>query len=1398
MIDDLIGEIKALAAERKASPVDTIDGRPATAVRVDPDTIKEEGSTSYRLKGFNAPETAKVQGGILVPNQVAGDRTQEKIEALQKAGDYYTGVTTGKGGGYNRKELDIQNKVGESLGDAAVAAGIVKPNDFTTQKALKSQGAINSILSVFPSMADADPVLKMARDNAREELESKLPIRPKISVADEGLYAAMKGLVGIKAVKAQEEEITRLEGHLANPALPADVRAKMTKELDDAKRLLFIAATAPDVVGGVDVRRPDRTIMNRAYDNIDVALENGWLNTVKALHGITELVATDNGWSELAARARSGSNRIKFEQGQLPDTISVKDIRTDNSWDTITDTATWISSIAAGSVPMLSVMMASGMAASAIPGVGPVVAGGLSTVPGSILYTGQYYADQPDDKKNSALAIMTGVPSGVLDKLGLEGMFGKSVFVAADRAMLQQALISQGKAASKEAADKLLKDATRSELMEAAKWSAQFAENQYKSNAARIAATRNVMTAMGAEAGTETIQQYLEMAAGSGEFNRNFEYNKGFKDQLIEAGLGGGVLGGGINMMVEGVNAAKWHSLADAQRIVQNQLDDAQAFRSRQRNFAGQQLEPGDMRGVASTIEAVEALNSHVMEGDTPLVPLADMESADGNWNGFKAAVSDPVRLLRGIAGTIMRSFRKADGSLKLYMPILKSILAPGTLTGDHAEGFRQRFIGAWTTPNNDDLATSLNTNKKKANEMLKEAWQAAWSKGAKLPPTNNDNVVLQNWKDRVDKATAEVSAISDKLGFPNTISKDLDTVFEDSVIDRKKIASNSQRIVEALVAAGSTREQAQQTVDLLVSGNPSEMRGAKKWLSDHGIFKDRTLNDLFEPNVVDAFEQFKHNTATRITKEFYLGADGKNLAKLLQLARANGEFNSEAEYLDAVRNVKDWYAIFNGNYNSLAAHPTVEKTLAWATTLTMLASLGKAMFSSVPESAIAILGTPGEKVAEQVKANMKEFLRELKSDVNNGISWSTSMAGLAWARNVPTERGRIKLAELQARYDALNERLGNNPDDPKLNADLAALAKDIKKFHKKFLGRSLFERLGFNDSGYNTQAKYETDSGKVKEWMKWFAATVGLRAMTDSTRIAALSVAADIMNSKFLTLLAIPKGDRAAAFDSGQGMTKEQFQNFKELEAWGVDVPTTVALLDSMDGTSVEKMQTLMSPEQDNVPPGDNMRILRNNLDIGLTNMVNSKITQPSSWNLPKYYHDPRFRIFTTMTRFMATMTANVLPRLYRDYIKNGSVGMRYQAFSAIVSAMILGAIMNALKDELAYGDENPYVKSTGKKIQRAISASGALGRLDSAVEFVSPMYPQNSVSPVKSPFKYSYNALKDLAPPIGWADKVASGVYRVANDDVPGGVSKLARAAPIIGSFPIVANELKNKLKE
>jgi len=325
---------------------------------IDPDTVKL-GDQSYRIKGYNAPEVAHIKGGILSPGAYQG--VAEQIPKIAQESGFTNLVPAGKDK-YGRITADLVNpKTGESFSSFAVKTGLTTPNEFTKPEDINARSVVSAFSSLYPEMAKQNPVLSasMAAQAEKERIakENNQPIyAPKINVLNERQYAGFKNAIGVGAEAREAEEIKRLENILNTEDLTPDLKTRLTKQLNTARENLFAAGMTPDIVGGVQVRSDDRTIMNQAHDQFNTSLMNGWLDIQKQVGGMGELAGDQAQWDWLKNRTRTALGKINLEQDSLPDTLSsFKDINTDQgTWKTIKDTATYTGNLIGGTLPQMA------------------------------------------------------------------------------------------------------------------------------------------------------------------------------------------------------------------------------------------------------------------------------------------------------------------------------------------------------------------------------------------------------------------------------------------------------------------------------------------------------------------------------------------------------------------------------------------------------------------------------------------------------------------------------------------------------------------------------------------------------------------------------------------------------------------------------------------------------------------------------------------------------------------------------------------------------------------------------------------------------------------------------------------------------------------------------------
>ena len=255
-------------------------------------------------------------------------------------------------------------------------------------------------------------------------------------------------------------------------------------------------------------------------------------------------------------------------------------------------------------------------------------------------------------------------------------------------------------------------------------------------------------------------------------------------------------------------------------------------------------------------------------------------------------------------------------------------------------------------------------------------------------------------------------------------------------------------------------------------------------------------------------------------------------------------------------------------------------------------------------------------------------------------------------------------------------------------------------------------------------------------------------------------------------------------ARQSGEPKTNEVQEAEEQLRNLGINVGRLLELANQpvgvMQGESIQ-----------------NYRLRRSQTDAELDrifmqaqyNFVNEAIALPGTANRPLFYNNPHIALFTQFQGFIATFTANQIPRLWGDYIKRGTPAMKYNAFAVMSTMVMLGFVSQYLKDLLKYGMATPYL-DRAEVIQRGIGASGLIGVAERPLNFFFPIYETSSSNMVEELFQ----TVSGEAAALSNITRAATGVGQVIEGKTETGIYKILKTMPIIG--PV--NQLNRNIAE
>ena len=324
---------------------------------------------------------------------------------------------------------------------------------------------------------------------------------------------------------------------------------------------------------------------------------------------------------------------------------------------------------------------------------------------------------------------------------------------------------------------------------------------------------------------------------------------------------------------------------------------------------------------------------------------------------------------------------------------------------------------------------------------------------------------------------------------------------------------------------------------------------------------------------------------------------------------------------------------------------------------------------------------------------------------------------------------------------------------------------------------------------GYETRDTAATTVGatEINPWQKeatdFFFKWNGLQGWTNYTRAVRAGLAGDF----FMDKLRIIDADRR---DVDNPKSKEAQLAEEAMLNLGFDVDFMIRMKEDKEaGVKVD--------------PKD-QELYENYMRDGVFNFINEAVALPQSANRPLIYQDPRFALFTQFQGFMATFTANHIPRMWGEYVKRGSPEMRFSAFKTVIMMVAMGFLSQHIKDLIKYGwddDEefkfanNPNLEKAGY-IQRGIRASGLLGTGERVLDKFFPLYTGGGGSDTLGDWVFSSAASE--SPALSNAKRLVDAGGDFLQGEGRKGFDKIQKSTPGLGPLNYINEGVGNLLFE
>ena len=1082
-----------------------------------------------------------------------------------------------------------------------------------------------------------------------------------------------------------------------------------------------------------DFEYTDRDVRTGDANNpMSTAWNTGLIGVTEATYGIVNLLGEKLDSETLQVIGEAGINRARTriaDQGKI--LTDYKDV------DGFGKAIEYLTNNAALSLPYMGISIGGALLAP--------VTGGLSLTAPAAVYAGQAWNEAGDinkENRSASTAVASGVIQAALDRLGIGLIFKTGV---APKKLFGQAVAElQKRGLSETAAKATVSAATRKEIAGFAGDAAKVASQQLKAKAiVTDLIKRGAIGGLG-EGVTEALQEavaytgaHLTAEGGLDKFNW-----VDLKDRAIQGAVAGTALGTGFSVPGGLYNTGAWADVAIRQA-------PAEAKRlSDQGRYAEEEIQRhGRVQSIEELTAEARAKAANPNQINTGFDQRVEADKSRRKARSFNDKVADTLlsapALWRGSTRWIFGPEVQAQSRAARVLADMYGANLQKTFSGSSYENAKHHRVSvyknmvafpqkAWGVLNG-----GKRPNKKRKAEISDEVYNAirgAIDKDGNFDPNkipldhpNRDNIIALQ---------QQMEALSNKMWQ-----------------DQKKYNPKLGKINNYLARYKSFDKRA-------IHKNPTKFR---ELLRTHMNLSDSEATAITNA-ILDSSEVNDFGEAYSVTKGPGV-APGSHQKRTLNLSE-NDAFKDFFE--------RDMFANMSNAAKSAARYVTHNEYVG---------PNGENVAQLLQE--MENEGVSPETV-NRIAAQMKDYLDAESGNYKRPTSEAartfqtvqrsfmafTTLAGLPLA----TISSFVELA-LSVKGLTLDQILGKKGSLSSLGQELgdtlwtgmkeiAAIPTGQNVGVSETQGKQRLRELGYYDwdvGAATTTGVTETNPWQQSIYENFFKWT-GLQGWTNYTRSIRASIAGDHIMFHM---------DKILGHDGP--MTNEIQESREQLRNLGVNVDDLAEVL--------TRAPLGFSPE-DQV-------FLENTFREATFNFVNEAVALPQAANRPLIYQDPRFALFTQFQGFIATFTANHIPKLWGEYVKRGTPAMKYNAFATMTTMIMLGFASQYLKDLIKYGpDGNPYL-DTPQQIQRGIRSSGLLGTGERVLDQFFPLYDQTS----NDLGSWALDSTVGESPALGNLKRIGKAAGHLLEGDTGKFAKNIAKSSPGIGPFSALNNFIGEK---
>jgi len=1199
-------------------------------------------------------------------------------------------------------------------------------------------------------------------------------------------YAIQQGLVPMTAWSSTEAVDAAITGTSARVWGNEEAKAKMMAEDEAFQNILAEGGMDgfkgnayneqyydEDLHSGVALRRLDRTIDNQAKSQFGTSWDAGWIGLQESFAGFKQMLGDAVGSESLETSGKLGVATAREKLIDLPEvTIDLEDV------DGLGDFGNYIANNAAMSVPYMANTVGSALVGA---GAGALVGGPVGAAGGLVIglssptaaYSGQVYNSQDD--KNVKAALASGFGQAVLDRVGLKGAgvsFGRAPTMKGVLGEAQKQLVAKGY--SKREAARMVKEAGKAELRSYLDDAVAVSKQQLSARNLTRTIVRRASQGMGAEAVTESIQETL---AHMGEnWNQEdyafFDYD-GFNDELINrltnAAVAGGTLGGAFGtfsgLREAGADADFAWDLTEADPTFEDLLAEKESVN------AGKTLDQrmSEMRrNKANTTDlAFRIANNQQTQADKSMKDraLETMTNAPILWRGMMRARIKKDDLIKSAAWRQLSA--KFGGTLGRIMPgrnyeddvHINSMRYKNMVTNEPKlfyQGYngirndkkaQQEFNKKWDRVSQDYNDWFENNWDYRNNRVRDGGVEYDWSKwdgdNTKGFMTISNDPTKNMWQQLHERLNETSEAMRAKQNYWWSLNaepgKYLDPKFKKlnnyfmkyKAMKKEEVAKHRGKFEDKLRSEyGMSQEAATTLTSKILDNEP---------LDGHD---DNVFNLIMKGVPATAAKARKMGLSQNPEfKEFFHSDLFHNLH---EATRQAARFETYHKYV--------------GRDNWRIAQ-----------------ELDKAAQEGVPQEEVNKMALSIQNFLEAQSGNYKRPAPGTYGDRFLGVQKALLTWSLLTSLTLSALSSTVELALTVGGLKS-NQIFGKDKGLHAAGYQLATMmGRGMRRLSDElFTGREylpnspeyeMLRTLGYTqwETGAATTVGATETSTAAQGWIDKFFKYNGLQGLTNTTRTIRLATFVDASMGWFEEMNQNDPNTKAYKYAARQlrdlGVDPEGFKDRMERDSAGTL-------------TDQEKAQ------------------LDEELRLAMYTYINQSVALPGTANRPLFYQDPRLALFTQFNGYIATFTANHLPRLWRDYIKDGPPSIKFNTFAMMALMIMLGFASQYLKDWLKYGEPSPYLDDS-EKIRRAINSSGLLGQGERVLNFVWPTFERNPSNFMEAAVGTVFDEMPAMSP----LERMYKGADAFYEGEGSKGVYNIARGSPVIGPMTSLAEMLSGQ---